>query len=548
MPIEKTPENAYKRALYHGCGYSSSDLEKPMIAIANSYNSMNPGHVHLKKIEDLIVKSILNAGGTPMVFNTIAICDGIANNGNNSKYVLPSREIIAASVELQVNAHGFDGLVCIASCDKIIPGMLMGALRCNLPTVFFTGGIMKTCEIPNLGKFVTSDIKEAIGKWKIGELNKKDFNTIIENTCSAGACNMMGTANTMAAMIETMGLSLPNCALAQALGEQQKELAKQIGPVIMSLIEKNIPLKQIVTVKSLENAIKCALSVGGSSNLVLHSLAISHEIGEKWDHFKIQDISKKTPLLVKLKPSSSLTLTEFHNSGGIMSVLKELYTLLHTDCLTILGSTIGENIIKYGKKSPLICDLHNPLENHGGIVVLQGNLAPEGCIVKQSGVEKEMLTYKGQAKVFNSEEEVREALLSQKIRQGDVLVIKYEGPKGSPGMREMSISAALLVGMGLGKSVAMITDGRYSGASRGPCIGHVCPEAIEGGPIGLVKDGDLIEIDIPNRTLNLLVSPDELKNRKSQWKPVIKEVPKGFLKIYAKNVSSARYGAILKEK
>ncbi|MCF2140642.1 MAG: dihydroxy-acid dehydratase [Candidatus Lokiarchaeota archaeon] len=551
MPIKLIPENAYKRALYHGCGYSPSDLQKPLIAIANSYNTMNPGHVHLQKLGNLIASSVKKAGGTPMQFNTIGICDGIANNGDRSKYVLPSRELIAASVEAQVMAQGFDALICIASCDKIIPGMLMGAIRCNLPTVFFTGGIMKPCNIPKLGEFVTSDIKEAIGRWNVGDLSENDLNLIIENTCSAGACNMMGTANTMASMIEALGLSIPNSALITALSQEQLELTSKIGNIIMDLIKKQITITRIVNIKSLENAIRLALAIGGSSNLVLHSLAFAHELDIDWDHFKIGNFSDETPLLIKLKPSSPLTITKFHESGGIMAILKELSPLLHLNCLTILGTTLKENISIYtqsqsekSQSSSLIAPLNNPISDHGGIAVLKGNLAPEGCIVKESGVHPKMLKYTGIAKVFHSEEEVRDALLSKKVNPGDILVIIYEGPKGSPGMREMSIPAALLIGMGLGDSVAMITDGRYSGASRGPCIGHVCPEAYEGGPIALVKDGDQIEIDIPNRKLNILISEQELEERKAKWKrPPIKN-NKGFLFLYPRIVSSAKFGAI----
>ncbi|WP_457557467.1 dihydroxy-acid dehydratase [Candidatus Harpocratesius sp.] len=547
MPIKLIPENAYKRALYHGCGYSPSDLKKPLIAIANSYNTMNPGHVHLQKIGNLITTSIKKAGGTPMQFNTIAICDGIANNGNHSKYVLPSRELIAASLEAQVKAQNFDGLVCIASCDKIIPGMLMGAIRCDLPTVFFTGGIMKPCVIPEIGEFVTSDIKEAIGRWNVGDLNENDLNLIIENTCSVGACNMMGTANTMACMIETMGLSLPNSALTTALSQEQLILTSKIGNIIMDLIKKQITITKIVNEKALENAIRMALAIGGSSNMVLHSLAFANEISLNWDHFIIGKISDETPLLIKLKPSSSLTLTKFHESGGILSILKELSPLLHLECLSILGTSLKDNILNYthAPLPPLITSLNKPLSSHGGIAVLKGNLAPDGCIVKESGVHPKMLKHIGPAKVFHSEEEVQEALLSKSVNPGDVLVIIYEGPKGSPGMREMSIPAALLIGMGLGDSVAMITDGRYSGASRGPCIGHVCPEAYVGGPIALVENGDQIKIDIPNRKLDIMISEQELKKRKMKWKRPPLKIDKGFLSIYPKIVSSAKFGAIL---
>ncbi|MHA1520426.1 MAG: dihydroxy-acid dehydratase [Promethearchaeota archaeon] len=556
MPIPLSPQNAYKRALYHGCGYSSSDLQKPIIAIANSYNRMNPGHIHLQKLANHVISSIQEHGGTPMEFNTIAICDGIANNGDQSKYVLPSRDLIAASVEAQVKAHGFDGLICIASCDKIIPGMIMGALRCNLPTIFLTGGIMKPFTHAKLGEVVTSDIKEAMGKWNAGKMTENLLNEIIEGTCSAGACNMMGTACTMASMVEAMGLSIPNSALVEALSEVQISITSRIGPIIMSLVENKIPISQIITTKSLENAIRTALAIGGSSNMVLHSLAIAHELGLSWDHFHIESLSQQTPLLVKLKPSSSLILTKFHESGGIMAVLKELSPLLNLDCQTVLNLPMGEIIDKYGctsssvSSNSYISTLSKPLYPRGGIAILKGNLAPEGCVVKESGVHPDMLHHKGPAKVYNSEEGVRDALLAHQVNPRDVLVIIYEGPKGSPGMREMSIPAALLIGMGLGDSVAMITDGRYSGASRGPCIGHVCPEAWEGGPIGLVHNGDIIEIDIPNRKLTINISNEEMAKRKMEWTRPSLKIEKGssILNLYPKIVSSARYGAILGRK
>ena len=553
MPIPLSPENAYKRALYHGCGYSPSDLQKPIIAIANSYNRMNPGHIHLQKLGNQVISSIKEHGGTAMEFITIAICDGIANNGDQSKYVLPSRDIIAASVEAQVKSHGFDGLICIASCDKIIPGMIMGALRCNLPTIFLTGGIMKPFTHATLGEVVTSDIKEAMGKWNAGNLTEDLLNQMIEGTCSAGACNMMGTACTMASMVEAMGLSIPNSALVEALSDDQISIASRIGPYIMALVEKKISITQIITPISLENAIRTALAIGGSSNMVLHSLAMAYELGLSWDHFHIEHLSQQTPLLVNLKPSSSLTLTKFHESGGILAVLKELSPLLDLDCQTVLNHPLGDLINQYCRNSSpvsYISSLTNPLYPRGGLTILQGNLAPEGCVVKESGVHPDMLRHRGPAKVFHSEEAVRDALLGHQVVPGDVLVIIYEGPKGSPGMREMSIPAALLVGMGLGNSVAMITDGRYSGASRGPCIGHVCPEAWEGGPIGLVQDGDLIEIDIPKRILTVHISDEELAERKLRWSRPPPKLESGFgiLKLYQQNVSSARYGAVLGRK
>ncbi|QEE16189.1 dihydroxy-acid dehydratase [Promethearchaeum syntrophicum] len=541
------PLMTYKRALYHGCGFSNEDLKRPNIAIANSFNDVNPGHIHLRDLAKSVKSGILKAGGLPMEFNTIAICDGIANSGKNSKYVLPSREIIAMSLESMVQSHGFDGLVCICSCDKIIPGMIMGAIRCNLPTIFLTGGVMDPAEIDGIGVKVTSDIKEAIGEWKAGKIDDLTLERIENETCcSPGACNMMGTACTMASIVEAMGLSLPNCAMTPAISDDRKEIAKQTGSRVLELVRKKITIKQIISHEALENGIRLGLAVGGSSNMVLHMVAIAYELGIPYSHDNFDPLSNSTPLLAKFKPASNLNLKDYHLAGGIPATLKELLPLLHKKAITTSGKTI-EQIAESAQNHNLdvIHPLSNPIKNHGGLAVLKGNLAPEGCIVKESAVYNKMLKHSGPAKVFESEEAVKDALMNNKVKPGDILVIRYEGPKGSPGMREMSIPAAILVGMGLGDSVAMITDGRYSGASRGPCIGHVCPEAYECGPIALVENEDIIEIDIPNRKLSLLVDEKILDERKLKWKRPKLKFDHGILGLYPKLVSSAKYGAVL---
>lgn len=545
---KRDPLLAYKRALYHGCGFSDDDLEKPLIAIANSFNEMNPGHIHLNDLADLVKEGILEAGGTPMIFNTIGICDGIANSGDKSKYVLPSREIIANSLESMVQSHGFDGLVCICSCDKIIPGMVMGAIRCNLPTIFLTGGVMEPAQIPGLGTKVTSDIKEAIGQYNAGLIDEETFRLIEEKTCcSPGACNMMGTANTMACIVEALGLSLPHCAMTPAISMERNQLAHQTGKKIIQLVAEGRTICELLTNNSLENAIKLGLAIGGSSNMVLHLCAIAHELNIPLIHDDFDAFSKKTPLLAKFKPSSNINLFQYHEAGGVPATIKELFPILFQNELTVSGLTIkqiAEEAIN--RNQDIIHSLDNPLASEGGLAVLKGSLAPEGAIVKQSAVNLKMLKHKGPAKVYQSEEEVKEALLNHQVEPGDVLVIRFEGPKGSPGMRELSLPAAILVGMGLGDSVAMVTDGRYSGASQGPCIGHVCPEAWEGGPIALVKDGDLIDIDIPNRKLDLLVDSGEMEQRKNEWIKPKRKYHRGILSIYPKIVSSARKGAIWK--
>jgi dihydroxy-acid dehydratase len=549
--LKLDPNKAYERALYHGCGYSYEDLQKPRIAIANSWSEINPGHIHLRNLAEIVKKTIKEKGGTPMEFNTIGSCDGIVNSGNFAKYILPSREIIANSVECTLRAYNFDGVVMICSCDKIIPGMLMAAARCDIPTLFITGGVMKEKifqEGPLKGqRFVTSDIKEAIGKLKANKITLEEFQLIESETCcSPGACNMMGTANTMAGIVEVMGLSLPGCATMNAISDQKELLCIESGKRILELVKQQITALDLINEKSIMNGIKVALSFGGSTNMILHMLALAREIGLVFDHFSFDKLSKGIPLLTKLKPASQYTVSDFHNAGGIRVLMKKLSHHLNLSTRTILGKTLGEFLENVEVlDSEVIRTTENPIENEGGIAVLSGSLAPQGAIIKQSALNKNMRHHKGAAKVFNSEEEVREALLNNKVEKGDVLIIRYEGPKGGPGMRELSIPAAMLVGMGLGDSVAMITDGRYSGATRGPCIGHVCPEAFEGGPIALVQNGDLIEINIDERKLDILVLEREMEKRSKAWKKPKPKIPKGYLNLYRKVVSSAKDGAYI---
>ncbi len=542
---------AYRRALFRGCGYSYQDMEKPLIAIVNSWNEINPGHIHLRKLSKFVKEGVKEAGGTPMEFNTIALCDGIANSGQNSNFVLPTREIIAASIESTVKTYDFDGMVMIGSCDKIIPGMLLASTRCDIPTIFLTGGIMEPKlfeDGPLKGRtYVTSDIKEAIGQYKADKITIEEFSLIESETCcSAGACNMMGTAITMACIVEALGLSLPNCATLSAIGTERQELSRNTGKTIVNLVEKKITALDLITNQSIINACKVALSFGGSTNMILHMCALSHELGGSLNHFDFDELSKSVPLLAKFKPSSEYNITEFHEAGGVKVLMKKLAKILDLSTVNVLGEPLKEYLEKVTiHEYHIIRSIDDPISNEGGIAVLKGNLAPEGAIVKQSAVSDNMKYHRGFAKVFESEEEITNALIEDKIKEGDVVVIRNEGPKGGPGMRELSIPAAVLIGMGLGESVAMITDGRYSGATRGPCIGHVCPEAYDGGPISIVRDGDEIEIDIANRRLTLLVSKDEIEKRLSNWKRSESIVKKGYLRIYRKLVSSAKYGAYL---
>ncbi|MFO8017501.1 MAG: dihydroxy-acid dehydratase, partial [Promethearchaeia archaeon] len=542
MTDKLDPRKAYERALYLGAGYTYEDLEKPKIAIANSWNEINPGHIHLRKLTKFVKRGIKENGGTPMEFNTIASCDGIANSGNFSKYILPTREVIASSIECTVKAYDFDGMVMMCTCDKIIPGMLLAAVRCDIPTLFVTGGIMKPKtfeEGPLEGNtYVTCDIKEAIGEFNAGKITEEEFHLIESETCcSPGSCNMMGTANTMACIVEAMGLSLPTCATMNAVSTERKVLCEESGRYIMQLVQNQVKATDLITETAIENAIKVALAFGGSSNMILHMAALSHEIGDNLNHFDFDKISRSVPLLAKFKPASEYNLTDFHDVGGVPVLMKKLSPILDLSVKTVLGLTLEKflDVIEFDDYQ-VVRNFEDPIYQEGGIAVLKGNLSPEGAIVKQSAVNPKMIKHKGPARVFECEGEVKDALMNHQVDEGDVLVIRYEGPKGGPGMRELSIPAAMLVGMGLGDSVAMVTDGRYSGATRGPCIGHVCPEAFSGGPIAIVEEGDMIQIDIERRELNLLISPEEMDKRLRNWTRPEPEINSGYLKIYRKLV------------
>lgn len=537
------PDGAYARSLYRASGFTQSDLKKPLIAIANSWTEANPGHYHLRELAQHVKSGILTAGGTPMEFNTIAICDGIVQ-GEGMHYVLPSRDIIAASVEMMVQAHQFDGMVMLCSCDKIIPGMLMAAVRCNIPTIFVTGGNM----IPGINSLVACDVKEAIGRFKSGEIDEARLAYIEASACGGpGACSMMGTASTMSCIIEALGLCMPGSATMLATNSAKMASARLSGKQIIKAMEIELTPRQIINLESIHNAIKVGVSMGGSTNMLLHIPAIAHEAGIKIPVSLFDKISRETPLLAKFKPASSFNLLDFHEAGGVPALMKELENLLTLDLLTVTGKNLRENLSQITvRRREVIHSIDDPIASEGGIAILYGNLAPKSAVVKQSAVDPGMLIHSGPAKVFDCEEDVRDYMSSKQVQSGEVLVIRYEGPKGGPGMRELSIPAAMLIGMGLGCSVAMITDGRYSGASRGPCIGHVCPEAYEGGPIAFVQDDDIIDIDIPNRQLNIRLSQEELEKRKLGWKPKHSEAKGGFLDIYRLLVSGADEGAVLK--
>ena len=533
---------AYPRALYRATGVDTRRRDRPFVAVANSWSEVVAGHTHLRILADEVKRGIADAGGTPREFNTIAACDGIAH-GPGGRYVLPTRDLIAASVELMVEAHQFDALVCLCSCDKIVPGMLMAAARLDLPTVFVTGGVMEVRE-----GLVTCDIKEAMGRLAAGAIDASEFARIETTACTGpGICNMMGTANTMCCLTEVLGLSLPGSGTAASLDEERRQLAYECGRAVMRLLAAGVTARQFLTPAALENAVRACLAFGGSTNAMLHLPAIAAEAGWELTPDDFDRLSRVTPLLARFKPASRWTVTDFHHAGGVRALLGQLKPVLHLECPTVGGPKLGEVLAAFAPGAPprgeVIADFDRPLAPEGGLAVLRGSLAPGGAVVKTSGVEPAMHRHRGPARVFDSEEELRDRLEAGTIWAGDVLVIRYEGPRGGPGMRELSIPAGMLVGMGLGSSVAMVTDGRYSGATRGPCIGHVCPEAADGGPLALVEDGDLIAIDLPGRTLDLLVPADELARRRGRWPGPPQRAVRGYLATYRRLVGGADRGA-----
>jgi len=532
----------YARALYRAAGLSKQDLDRPLIGIANSYTDANPGHAHLNRLAKHVKAGVKAAGGTPLEFNTIAICDGIAQ-GVGMHASLPSREAIAASVEMMARAHHFDALILIATCDKIIPGMLIAGARLDLPTVFLTGGTMRPARIKGT-TMVASDVKEAIGALRAGKITRAEFAEIEERVCAGcGACSMMGTAATMAIVAESLGLALPGSATGLAESKERRELARRSGELAVSLAERGPRFSDVVTDESISNAARVALAVGGSANAVIHLLALAREAGLGLALSDFDRMSRETPLIGKFKPSAGHTMLDFHKAGGVSTVMAALGKLIHAKSRSVTGETMARIAASAKPPGKVIRPAADPLDNEAGLAVLYGSLAPRGAVVKPAGIVPEMLVHTGPAVVFDSEEEVRERLERGKVKPGSVLVIRYEGPRGGPGMRELSIPAAMLVGMGLGESVAMVTDGRFSGASRGPCVGHVCPEAAVGGPIAAVKNGDLVTIDVPNRKLDIHLTKAEIKKRLQKARPPKKPVPPGFLRLYQKLARQADQGA-----
>ena len=540
--------NAPHRSLYHALGLTKEELDRPLIGIVSSYNEIVPGHMNLDKITQAVKTGVAMAGGTPIVFPAIAVCDGIAMGHTGMKYSLITREIIADSTEAMVMAHGFDGLVMIPNCDKNVPGLLMAAARLNIPTVFVSGGPMLAGRVGGK-KTSLSSMFEAVGAYAAGKIDEEKLTEFEEKTCpSCGSCSGMYTANSMNCLTEVLGMGLRGNGTIPAPYSARIELAKHAGMQIMDLVKKDIRPRDIMTAAAIKNAVTADMALGCSTNSMLHLPAIANECGIDFDLDMVNEISEKTPNLCHLAPAGPTYMEDLNEAGGVYAVLSQLAEagLIDTEVMTCTGKTLGENIqTAVNKDETVIRPLSNPYSRTGGIAVLKGNLAPDGCVVKRSAVAAEMLRHEGPAKVYNSEEEAIAAIYGGKIEAGDVVVIRYEGPAGGPGMREMLSPTSAIAGMGLDKAVALITDGRFSGATRGASIGHVSPEAASGGMIAYVKDGDRIAIDIPSYSIKLLVSDEELAKRKAEMPILKKENVYGALRRYSEQVSSADKGAVV---
>jgi dihydroxy-acid dehydratase len=544
--LEKAPH----RALFKAMGYTDEEIRRPIIGIVNSSNEVIPGHIHLNTIVKAVKTGVSMAGGTPMEFSTIGICDGIAMNHEGMKYSLPSRELIADSVEVMARAHPFDGLVLVPNCDKIVPGMLMAALRVNIPAIVISGGPMLA------GRYQGKDVDlitvfEGVGKVKANRISKEELRSLEDCACpGCGSCAGMFTANSMNCLTEALGLGLPGNGTIPAVYAARIRLAKTAGMKIMELVEKGICPRDIATMEAFKNALTVDMALGCSTNTILHVPAIAHEAGISLNLDLLNKISTKTPHLCQLSPAGAYHLQDLNEAGGVPAVMAELNKkgLIIRNALTVTGKTVKDNLKNVKVQDhTVIRKINNPYHSQGGIAILRGNLAPDGAVVKQSAVAPEMMRNKGKARVFNSEEESVKAILGGKIKPGDVIVIRYEGPKGGPGMREMLTPTSAIAGMGLDKDVALITDGRFSGGTRGAAIGHISPEAAEGGLIALVKEGDIIAIDIPAKKITLQVDQVTLNKRKASWKPPALKIKAGYASRYAKMVTSASTGAVFKE-
>ena len=547
--IKKGVNRAPNRSLLFALGLTEEEMSRPLVGIVSSHNEIVPGHMNIDKIVEAVKAGVRAAGGTPIMFPAIAVCDGIAMGHVGMKYSLVTRDLIADSTEAMVMAHQFDGLVMVPNCDKNVPGLLMAAARLNIPTIFCSGGPMLAGHLTDGSRTCLSHMFEAVGAYHAGTLDEKGVLDYEENACpTCGSCSGMYTANSMNCLTEAIGMALPGNGTIPAVYSARIRLAKHAGMKIMELIEKNIRPRDIMTAEALHNAETVDMALGCSTNTMLHLPAIAHEAGVEISLDESNNISRNTPNLCHLAPAGNTYMEDLDRAGGVYAVMKELTkkNLLNLSVMTCTGKTMGENLSEIqNRNTEIIRPIENPYSQTGGIAVLKGNLAPDGCVVKQSAVAPEMMVHEGPARVFDSEDEAIAAIYARKIQAGDVVVIRYEGPKGGPGMREMLNPTSAICGMGLGESVALLTDGRFSGATRGASIGHVSPEAAAGGNIALVEEGDLISIDIPNCSITLHVSDEELARRKAAWVCPEPKVKTGYLARYAKLVSSADKGAIL---
>ncbi|MDZ4198323.1 MAG: dihydroxy-acid dehydratase [Kiritimatiellia bacterium] len=549
--VKKGFERAPHRSLLRATGLSSEAIRKPFIAVCNSYTDVIPGHVHLRKVGDLIKKEIVRAGGTPFEFNVIGICDGLAMGHEGMKFSLPSRELIADSVETMLRAHAFDAMICIPNCDKIVPGMILGAVRCNIPTIFASGGPMMAGRLPDGKPADLISVFEGVGAFKSGRMSEEELETLECHACPGpGSCSGMFTANSMNCLTEAIGLALPGNGTVPAVDPERKKLWKRAARSVVKLALEEGPLpRDIVTRNAIDNAFILDMAMGGSTNTVLHTLAIAHEAGVPYDLNRINDLSRRCPNICKVSPSSAFHVEDVNRAGGISTILKEIGripNLLHSRAKTVTGKTLGATLSRaVAPDGACIRTLETAYSPEGGLFVLRGNLAPEGAVIKTAGVTPKMLRHSGPAILFESQEAACEGILAGRVKAGHVVVIRYEGPKGGPGMQEMLAPTSYIMGQGLGESVALITDGRFSGGTRGACIGHVSPEAAEGGPIALLRDGDIVDIDIPGRALSVRLSDADLAARRADWTPPAPKYTSGWLARYTRFASSASTGGAL---
>jgi dihydroxy-acid dehydratase len=550
--IKRGFDRAPHRSLLRAAGVKEEDFDKPFIAVCNSYIDIIPGHVHLQEFGRLVKEAIREAGGVPFEFNTIGVDDGIAMGHIGMRYSLPSREIIADSLETVVNAHWFDGMVCIPNCDKITPGMMMGALRVNIPTIFVSGGPMKAGKDSKGRSISLTSVFEGVGAYQSGKIDDKTLMELEQYGCpSCGSCSGMFTANSMNCLAEALGLALPGNGTILAIDPKRKEFVKESARQLMKLIELDLKPRDIITPEAIDNAFALDMAMGGSTNTVLHTLAIAHEAGIDYPISRINEVAERVPHLAKIAPASDYHIEDVHEAGGVSAILNELLKkpgAIHGECITVTGKTLRENVEGCEiRNKDVIRPLDNPHSEKGGLAILFGNLAPAGAVVKVGAVDKSVGGYfKGTAICFDSQDDVLKGIAEGKVKEGHVVVIRYEGPKGGPGMPEMLAPTSQIVGMGLGAKVGLITDGRFSGATRGICIGHISPEAAEGGPIAFVQDGDIIELDLNNRKIELHISEEEMEKRRAAWKGFEPKVKTGYLSRYSKLVTSASTGGVMK--